>query len=88
MPRIIAHSIIAIADDKDDQFRRSCLDTLRELAVLNIEVVAQCNGVKTLLDAVLDPSNRVSEMRPSFLPACCAVPVLSLCCEVLCCAAS
>jgi rapamycin-insensitive companion of mTOR len=47
---------VAISGSKEDTFRRVCLDTLREMAVLNIAAVAQCNGIKTLFDAVLDPA--------------------------------
>jgi rapamycin-insensitive companion of mTOR len=56
IPRIITRAIVAISGSKEDTFRRVCLDTLREMAVLNIAAVAQCNGIKTLFDAVLDPA--------------------------------
>jgi hypothetical protein len=56
MPRNVVRSLVAIAGHKDDSFRRVCLECLREMTVSNIEVVAECNGVRTLFDAALDPT--------------------------------
>ncbi|TDH70536.1 uncharacterized protein CCR75_005144 [Bremia lactucae] len=56
MPTGLVASLTAIAGHKDDNMRRVCLETLRELAVLNVEVVAEANGTKVLVDAILEPS--------------------------------
>ncbi|GMF41924.1 unnamed protein product [Phytophthora fragariaefolia] len=56
MPTGLVASLTAIAGHKDDNMRRVCLETLRELALLNIEVVAEANGTKILVDAILEPS--------------------------------
>ncbi|KAK1947908.1 Protein pianissimo A [Phytophthora citrophthora] len=56
MPTGLVCSLAAIAGHKDDNMRRVCLETLRELALLNVEVVAEANGTKILVDAILEPS--------------------------------
>ncbi|ETK83562.1 hypothetical protein L915_11250, partial [Phytophthora nicotianae] len=56
MPTGLVASLTAIAGHKDDNMRRVCLETLRELALLNVEVVAEANGTKILVDAILEPS--------------------------------
>lgn len=59
MPTSLVRSIVAIAGHKDDNMRRVCLETLRELALVNIEIVAEANGVKVLVDSILEPSFQV-----------------------------
>ncbi|KAI9907033.1 hypothetical protein PsorP6_003890 [Peronosclerospora sorghi] len=56
IPTGLVASLTAIAGHKDDNMRRVCLETMRELALLNVEVVAQANGTKILVDAILEPS--------------------------------
>ncbi|KAL8025270.1 putative armadillo-like helical, rapamycin-insensitive companion of mTOR domain, Pianissimo family [Plasmopara halstedii] len=56
MPTGLVASLTAIAGHKDDNMRRVCLETLRELALLHVEVVAEANGMKVLVDAILEPS--------------------------------
>ncbi|KAJ0409015.1 hypothetical protein ATCC90586_005199 [Pythium insidiosum] len=58
MPRALVASLVAIASHKDDNMRRVCLETLREVALANVEVVAAANGVKVLVDAILEPSSQ------------------------------
>lgn len=54
-PVAFARSLVAIANCKEDNFRRLCLDSLRELALLNPAVVGTVGGFTTMIDAVLDP---------------------------------
>ena len=49
---------MAISNHKDDNLRRICIETLRELSVENPRVVATVNGLTTLLDVVLEPSSQ------------------------------
>ncbi|GLD95090.1 hypothetical protein PINS_up003715 [Pythium insidiosum] len=58
MPRALVASLVAIASHKDDNMRRVCLETLREVALANVAVVAAANGVKVLVDAILEPSSQ------------------------------
>ena len=55
-PRSIVFSIDSVAREKSDPFRIVCLEALRELAVANPKLVAECFGMATLFDAILDPS--------------------------------
>lgn len=56
MPPSLVASIVAIAGHKDDNLRRVCLETLRELALANVAIVAECNGIKVIVDSILDSS--------------------------------
>ena len=57
-PIAFARSLVAISNHKDDNLRRVCIETLRELSVQNPRVVASVNGLTTLLDIVLEPSSQ------------------------------
>lgn len=46
-------SLVAVASEKDDKFRRICVDTLCKLSVKNPALVADANGIKTLFHATL-----------------------------------
>lgn len=54
-PVAFGRSLIAIANSKDDTFRKICMESLRELAVANAPLVASLHGFATLMDAVLEP---------------------------------
>ncbi|DBA03145.1 TPA: hypothetical protein N0F65_003865 [Lagenidium giganteum] len=49
-------SVVAIATHKDDNMRRVCLETLRELTLANVLIVAEANGIRVLVDSILEPS--------------------------------
>ena len=56
LPRGVCMLLISVAEDRkseDTQFRRMCLETLRDLMVRNTQVVASCNGVQTLIKEML-----------------------------------
>lgn len=53
-------SLVAVANAKDDSLRKVCIDSIRELALSNPNLVAIVHGFPTLLDAVLDPINQDS----------------------------
>ncbi len=55
-PRALIQSLVAIADHPRDDFRRVCLDAIKELALTNPERVAACNGIRTMVEAILDPT--------------------------------
>eukprot|EP01094_Clydonella_sp_ATCC50884_P020972 TRINITY_DN4492_c0_g1_i1.p1 TRINITY_DN4492_c0_g1~~TRINITY_DN4492_c0_g1_i1.p1 ORF type:complete len:1201 (+),score=424.78 TRINITY_DN4492_c0_g1_i1:147-3605(+) len=52
--RSVAQSIIAIAEHREDPYSRVALELLLSLAVRNPKVVAECNGMKTIFNAVID----------------------------------
>jgi Rapamycin-insensitive companion of mTOR, N-term len=57
-PVAFARSLVAISNHRDDNLRRVCIETLRELSVENTRVVAVVNGLTTLLDIVLEPTSQ------------------------------
>lgn len=56
LPTTIISSIVAVASDPDDNFRRVCLESLRILALHNPIWVSECRGITTLFDSLLEPS--------------------------------
>lgn len=54
-PLGFARSIVSIANSKDDNFRKLCLDLLRELSIANPQLVASVGGFTTLMESILDP---------------------------------
>jgi hypothetical protein len=56
IPASLVHSVVAIAQEPKDKFYRICLETLREIMVVNTRVAAECDGISTLLNAVLNVS--------------------------------
>ncbi len=54
-PVAFGRSLIAIANSKDDSFRKICIESLQELAVVNPSLVASLHGFSTLMDVVMDP---------------------------------
>ncbi|CAM9692595.1 unnamed protein product, partial [Phaeothamnion confervicola] len=60
----LVRSVVAVSAHKEDNFRRVCLDTLRELSLGAPAAVARANGFKTLLAAVLDPSAGPDLLEP------------------------
>lgn len=63
LSRSLVQSLVSIAEQPKDDFRRVCLDALRELALLSPSLVASCNGLRTLIDSILDPA--CSDLGPT-----------------------
>ena len=56
LPRGVCMLLISVCEDRkseDTQFRRMCLETLRDLMVRNTRLVASCNGVQSLIKEML-----------------------------------
>lgn len=64
-PQSFMRSLVAVANHKDDNIRRVCLETLRQLTVINPAIVLQASGLSCLLDAVIEPSTH--DMAESIL---------------------
>ena len=60
-----AQSLVAVASHKGDVMRRVCLETLRELSIVNPKVVAMVNGFSLLIEAVYDQS--ISDMSEAII---------------------
>eukprot|EP00752_Nemacystus_decipiens_P007062 g6329.t1 len=58
LPREVVRTVVAVSGHKEDNFRRVCLETLKELAVTDPRVVAHANGFRVLLAAAIDPANQ------------------------------
>ena len=56
LTRSLVQSLVSIAEQPKDDFRRVCLDAIRELTLLSPAIVASCNGIRTLVDSILDPA--------------------------------
>eukprot|EP01038_Epipyxis_sp_PR26KG_P005836 gene5836-8052_t len=54
-PICFVRSLVAIANYKEDSFRKICLEVIRELAVANPVLVASTNGFPVLMDAIIEP---------------------------------
>ena len=54
-PLAFARSLVAVANYKEDNFRKICIDSLRDLALTNPGLVAAVDGFAPLMDAVLEP---------------------------------
>lgn len=55
-PLSFARSLVAIANQTDDQLRRVCLEVLRLLCTANTALFAKANGIPALVEAILDPN--------------------------------
>ena len=55
-PRCIVQTLIAISMNNKDEFRRICLDSLRELLMINPKLINECNGFKCIIQSILDIS--------------------------------
>lgn len=60
-----ARSLVAIAAEKGDNFRRVALETLRELGIRNPAIAHEADAFRILFDAVIDPTT--SELSESIL---------------------
>lgn len=56
IPKVAVMSLIGIASNGKHQYRRICLDFLREICIINPGIVSQCNGFKTLIELILHPT--------------------------------
>ena len=55
-PIAFVRSLIAVSAVTEDSFRRIAVEILRELSLVNCQVVHKCYGFRALLEAALDPS--------------------------------
>lgn len=55
-PLAFARSLVAVSESNKENIRRVCLETLRELCVLNPRLAVESQAFETLLETVFDPS--------------------------------
>ena len=56
LSRALVQSILAIAEQPKDDFRRVSLDAVREMMLTVPGLVCSCNGMRVLIDSILDPA--------------------------------
>ncbi|GMI10640.1 hypothetical protein TrRE_jg10745 [Triparma retinervis] len=56
IPQYNIRSVVAVAGSPADNLRPTCMEILRLLLATRTETVSQCNGLRTIMEAVLDPS--------------------------------
>ena len=56
MTRALVQSILAMAELPKDDFRRVSLHEVREMMILIPQLVCSCNGLRVLVDSILDPA--------------------------------
>jgi len=61
IPIIVMRSLISIANSPLDGFSRVCLETVAEIALQNLALVAVCNGIKALFCAAVNPFHQASQ---------------------------
>lgn len=54
LSRTIVNSLVSVAEQPKDDFRRISLDAIRELVLVNPQIVSSCNGIRTIVDSILD----------------------------------
>lgn len=65
IPRCCVMSLICIAQNNKHEYRRICLDSLRELCIINPLIVQKCNGFKVLIELILNP--QINEISNSLI---------------------
>jgi hypothetical protein len=66
-PRSIVQSLVAVAEANDDSLRFQCLRVLCEIALRCPAVAAASNGIRTLVNAIVDPS--LATQQPALIDA-------------------
>lgn len=64
-PVSFARALVAVANSKEDNIRRVCLETIREVSLINPQVIVKVGGISCLLEAVIEPS--MQDMAESIL---------------------
>jgi len=64
-PKFLANSLIAFTELSNEFFKKEAIETIRLLALANLEVCAHSGGIKLLIESVLDTS--ISEMSESII---------------------
>lgn len=60
--RLLVSSLCSVADASRDDFRRVCIDSLRELSLLCPSVVASVDGFRAMFEAALDGNDQTGPL--------------------------
>ncbi|KAJ1549946.1 hypothetical protein HK096_009546, partial [Nowakowskiella sp. JEL0078] len=58
----IMRVLISISEQPDDKFRNICLETICEISLRNVKIVAECGGLKSLIGTMLESPPDLSEV--------------------------
>jgi len=63
IPQSIVYVLISIIEQVDDKLRPLCMETLNELAIRNVKLVASCGGIKIIFTAMVEGPMYLTEMN-------------------------
>jgi hypothetical protein len=63
IPQSIVYVLISIIEQVDDKLRPLCMETLNELAIRNVKLVASCGGIKIIFSAMVEGPLYLTEMN-------------------------
>ncbi|PHZ16464.1 uncharacterized protein RHIMIDRAFT_62286 [Rhizopus microsporus ATCC 52813] len=58
----IVRAVVAIAEQQDSKLRNIALETLAELAILDIELTVKAGGLRVIMQALIDGQSSISEI--------------------------
>jgi len=63
IPQSIIYVLISIIEQMEDKLRPLCMETLNELAIRNVKLVASCGGIKIIFSAMTEGPMYLTEMN-------------------------
>lgn len=63
IPQSIVYILISVIEQLDDKLRPLCMETLNELAIRNVKLVASCGGIKIIFSAMTEGPMYLTEMN-------------------------
>jgi len=63
IPQSIVYVLISIIEQVDDKLRPLSMETLNELAIRNVKLVASCGGIKIIFSAMVEGPMYLTEMN-------------------------
>lgn len=69
IPRSLVSLVVVIAENADDKFKLIALQTLCELTLRNVALVAACGGLKVILQTLIDGTPEMVDMAATVVLA-------------------
>ncbi|OUM70128.1 hypothetical protein PIROE2DRAFT_37632, partial [Piromyces sp. E2] len=63
IPQSIVYVLISVIEQMEDKLRPLCMETLNELAIRNVKLVASCGGIKIIFSAMTEGPMYLTEMN-------------------------
>jgi len=61
----VLRAFIAVAEHAEDPFRPICIQTLAEILLIDMELMARCGGIRVLLHALAEGPSEVTPLLAS-----------------------